>query len=466
MRRIPRLNAPLLPLTVCLMAGIVVGQLLAPALLAGLLLGAVLLALLLGRWPIAQSIALWGCFLLLGMLVAPGSEERMPDGVWTEAVVASVPAERPKTVMVELLLPETGEQRRCYVWKDGRSLQLTVGQELEVCLRDSQFVGRDGWRIGGDGFNRLTHLQRLRIRALQWRGSLAAKFRTMEGDEDAHAVLAAMALGDKSALTRELRDTYSVSGASHVLALSGLHLSIVYLLLTQLTLRRWRYCLTQGVIVLCIWAFALLTGLSTSIVRAATMLTVYSLFSLGGRRHAPLGTLSFTAMLMLLTDSRLLFDVGFQLSFMAMLGILLFHPLFERMVSAKWMMTHRPVKWLYGLTSVSVSAQLGTAPLIAYYFGRFSTWFLLTNFIVIPLTTLILYGALLVLVIPAWGSILLWIVGMMNRALGWISALPLASIDGLHPSVLQVAMLYVLIAIFYLLLALQSPRERVRVRDI
>ena len=149
-----------------------------------------------------------------------------------------------------------------------------------------------------------------------------------------------------------------------------------------------------------------------------------------------------------------------------MLGILLFHPLFERMVSAKWMMTHRPVKWLYGLTSVSVSAQLGTAPLIAYYFGRFSTWFLLTNFIVIPLTTLILYGALLVLVIPAWGSILLWIVGMMNRALGRISALPLASIDDLHPSVLQVAMLYVLIAILYLLLALQSPRGRVRVRDI
>ena len=187
------------------------------------------------------------------------------------------------------------------------------------------------------------------------------------------------------------------------------------------------------------------------------MLTVYSLFSLGGRRHAPLGVLSFTAMLMLLADSRSLFDVGFQLSFMAMLGILLFHPLFKRMVSTKWMMTHRPVKWLYELTGVSISAQLGTAPLIAYYFGRFSTWFILTNFIVVPAAFVIIFGALLTLLIPPVGQVLVWITDKLNLSLNAIASLPFSSIDGLHPSGLQVVLIYILIAIIYFMARILLP---------
>ena len=394
MLHFPRLNAPLLPLAVCLAAGIAIGSgSIAGVPVVGVFVGVVVLTLMMGRWPLVQSIGVWLCFLLLGMLIAPNEQERTHRYVRTETVVS----------------PE-----------------------------DS------------DSFNRLSHWQRVRVRALEWREHLVTKFRALEGDEEAEAVLAAMVLGDKSALTRELRDTYSVSGASHILALSGLHLSIIYLLLTRLTLGRRRFWLVQVLVITAIWAFALLTGLSTSIVRAAIMLTAYSLFTLGGRRHAPLGVLSFTAILMLLLDSRALFDVGFQLSFMAMLGILLIHPLFENVVSTKWMMSHRPVKYVYELVGVSIAAQLGTAPLVAFYFGRFSTWFLLTNLIVVPLATLILYAALASLVIPVLGNVALWLVGTMNAALGWIQALPLSSIDGLHPSLLQVAMIYVIIAVLYL----------------
>lgn len=394
MLHFPRLNAPLLPLAVCLAAGIAIGgSSIAGIPVVGIFVGVVVLSLLVGRWPLIQSMGVWLCFLVLGMLIAPQEEERPHRYVHTETVVS----------------PDD------------------------------------------EGFNDLSHWQRLKVRALQWRGQLVTKFHTLEGDEEAEAVLAAMVLGDKSALTRELRTTYSVSGASHILALSGLHLSIIYLLLTRLTLGRRRFWLVQVLVILAIWAFALLTGLSTSIVRAAIMLTAYSLFSLGGRRHAPLGVLSFTAILMLLIDPHSLFDVGFQLSFMAMLGILLFDPLFENMVSVKWMMSHRPVKYLYELVGVSISAQLGTAPLVAFYFGRFSTWFLLTNLIVVPLATLILYAALTSFVIPALGSVALWLAGTMNAALGWVQALPLSSIEGLHPSLLQVAMIYVIIAVLYLI---------------
>lgn len=460
-RRFPHLQAPLLPLAVCLAAGIVVGNPFPSGLpLLLLLLALVTVSLFLRRRPLAQSMGIWTCFLTLGMITAPTEEGQTADGKWTEAVVASTPAERPKTMMTELLLPATGERRRCFIWKDERSQQLAPGDNLLVCIHEGQFVSRNGWQPGGDGFNQLSSFQRLRIRALQWRGRLLHRLKQQDGDGQAQAVVAAMALGDKSALSRELRDTYSATGASHILALSGLHLSIIYLLLTRLTMGRRRFWLTQVLVVLAIWAYALLTGLSVSIMRAATMLTIYSLFALGGRRQSPLGVLSFTAIVLLLTDSSSLFDIGFQLSFMSMLGILLFTPILDRWVSASWMTCHQPIKWLYGLLAVSAAAQLGTAPLVAYYFGRFSTWFLLTNIIAIPAATLILYGTLLTLLIPATGGVLLWLAGTLNSGLVQITKLPLACIEGLNPSILQVAMTYVAIAVLGVLLNYWHPQRQ------
>ena len=415
--------------------------------------------MMMGRWPLVQSVGILLCFVVLGMTVAAGEEERVEDGVWTEAVVASPLTEKPKTMMADLLLPSTGERRRCYIWKDEHSQSLGLGDNLLVCISDSQFVRRDDWKLGGDGFNHLSNIQRLRIRALRWRGTLVERMVAPSEDSEAQAVLAAMVLGDKSALTRELRETYATTGASHILALSGLHLGIIYMLLTRLTLGRRRFWLTQVLVVLGVWAFALITGLSTSVVRAAIMISLFALFSLGGRRRAPLGVLSFTAIVMLLCNPDSVYDIGFQLSFMAMLGILVFMPLFERMVSVKWMMEHRLVRWLFALMAVSVAAQLGTAPLVAYHFGRFSTYFLLTNLLVIPAATLILYGAVVTLIIPAMGSVLVWMTGMLNSALGWMSGLPLSSIEGLHPSWWQVALVYVLEVLFFLLLWRYGPRD-------
>ena len=270
--------------------------------------------------------------------------------------------------------------------------------------------------------------------------------------DDRYAVVAAMALGDRSALTKELKETYSKTGASHVLALSGLHLGIIYALLSMLVVgRRWQM-ITQVATVLSIWAFVFLTGMSASVVRSAVMLTVYALLALGHRQKMSVNTLAFTAIVMLLVTPKALFDVGFQMSFMAVFSILLFVPLFYRPFSAEYLMTHRAVSWLWGMVAVSVAAQIGVAPLIAYYFGRFSCYFLLTNFIVIPAATLILYLALGTLLIPSLGVVLASMVGLLNTTLLYIATIPGATIEGLHPSVgLTVAIYGVLLAAYYLL---------------
>ena len=451
-------HCPLLIPALCLAIGIALGDHIPHGVpMLPVLLTAIAVTLLAGRWPLVQSLGVSLCFTLLGMTIASKDGERLADGVWTEAVVASPPTEKPKTMMTDLLLPSTGERRRCFIWKDERSQGLDVGDNLLVCIRDSQFISRDSWHRGGDGFSHLSNIQRLRLRALQWRSTLVQRIISPDDDSDAQAVLAAMVLGDKSALSKELRTTYSATGASHILALSGLHLGIIYLLLTRLTLGRRRMWLTQVPVVLGIWAFALITGLSTSVVRAAMMISLYAVFSLGGRRQSPLGVLSFTAIIMLLFNSDSLYDIGFQLSFMAMLGILVFVPLFERMVSIRWLMEHRVVKWLMAMMTMSVAAQLTTAPLVAYHFGRFSTYFLLTNLLAIPIATLILYVAVATLIVPAIAGVLGWLAGVLNAVLGWVSGLPLASIEGLHPSLLQVAMMYA--QFFRCLLLLKRPTK-------
>ena len=302
------------------------------------------------------------------------------------------------------------------------------------------------------GEGEASRIERTKQYFLHQRSLLLERLETAGLSDDRYAVVAAMALGDRSALTKELKETYSKTGASHVLALSGLHLGIIYALLSMLVVgRRWQM-ITQVATVLSIWAFVFLTGMSASVVRSAIMLTVYALLALGHRQKMSVNTLAFTAIVMLLVTPKALFDVGFQMSFMAVFSILLFVPLFYRPFSAEYLMTHRAVSWLWGMVAVSVAAQIGVAPLIAYYFGRFSCYFLLTNFIVIPAATLILYLALGTLLIPSLGVVLASMVGLLNTTLLYIATIPGATIEGLHPSVgLTVAIYGVLLAAYYLL---------------
>ena len=295
----------------------------------------------------------------------------------------------------------------------------------------------------------LSRLDRSKTYFLEQRTQLLDRLSESGVDGSVYAVVAAMSLGDKSQLTKELKDTYAVSGASHILALSGLHLGIIYTLLSLLlSHRRWQV-VSQVVIIVCIWLFVFLVGMSASVVRSAVMFTIYALLSLGHRDKMSVNILAFAAIVMLLFNPMSLFDLGFQLSFMAVLAILLFYPLFESVWSQAFLLDHRIFRWLWMML------------LIAYYFGRFSNYFLLANLVVVPAATLILYLSLLVLLIPSFAYLLIYIVEALNRLLTGIATLPGASIEGLHPTLLQVWMTYVIIGAVYCLLIRRTSVIRV-----
>ena len=336
----------------------------------------------------------------------------------------------------------------CLLWK-WRHLQ-TIAIMTGVVLFGALLINLNGNTSDDND----SPLGRSRDFFLTQREVLLERFAEAGLADDNYAIVAAMVLGDKSALSRDIKNTYSITGASHILALSGLHLGIIYALLSFLVVgRRWQF-FTQILIILSIWAFVFLVGMPTSVVRAAVMLTVYALLALGHRNKMSINTLAFTAIVMLLFQPSALFTISFQMSFMAVLTILLFVPLFEAVFTPEYLMTHRWVKWLWGMIAVSCAAQIGVAPLIAYYFGRFSCWFLLTNFIVIPAAMLILYLSLLVLLIPQLAFLLVQVVGTLNTALAKIAQLPGASIDGLHPTLTQTVLVYVFIMAVYVLLSL------------
>ena len=490
MKNKPFGEAPLLRLAVCLMTGIVVGDVVGGGnWLLWLLAAVVLGTLLLWRYAVLQSVAIAVCFVLLGWLLVQRQEASLrlswPEReVVYEAVVLTDPVEKPKTMAVDILL--TGNQRKlkCYLYKDDRSRSLRVGDGLRIQSRirpNSQwrrgsfdyktylevhgfsgqtFVSSWKWRKAQISLRGLSRLERTRLYFLKLRCRLLARITAESADRDALAVVAAMALGDKSALSQELKDTYAVAGASHVLALSGLHLGIIYTLLSFLIVgRRW-HAVSQILIILAIWAFVFLVGMTTSVVRSATMLTAYALLSLGQRDRMSVNTLAFTAMLVLLFSPMSLFDVGFQMSYLSVFSILLFVPLAEGLFSQGWLMEHRIVRWLWALAAVSLAAQIGVAPLTAYYFGRLPVWFLLTNLIVIPAATLILWLLPVVLVFPSLANLLLYIVSGLNALLSAVATLPGASISGLHPTKLQTTMTYVVIVACYLLAFRFSQRRR------
>ena len=298
----------------------------------------------------------------------------------------------------------------------------------------------------------VSKLERSRNYFLSQRARLLDRLSKNGVDGNVYAVVAAMTLGDKSQLTKELKETYTVTGAAHVLALSGLHLSIIYTLLSLFFCRQRWQIVSQVLIVVSIWLFVFLVGMSSSVVRSAVMLTVYALLSLGDRNRMSVNTLAFTAIIMLMVHPLSLFDIGFQLSFLAVLSILIWYPVFEGVIPQSFLMSHRLVRWLWSLLAVSCAAQLGTAPLIAYYFGRFSSLFLITNLVVLPFAPLIIYLTLAVLFIPSLAYILVYIVSALNGVLTFLASIPWVSIEALHPSILQIMMIYVIIAATYLLI--------------
>ncbi|WP_291908195.1 ComEC/Rec2 family competence protein [Chitinophaga sp. CB10] len=231
---------------------------------------------------------------------------------------------------------------------------------------------------------------------------------------------AALLIGDRQGLDKALVRDYSNTGIVHVIAISGMHLSLLYasLLLALAWLPRGRYTdLLKALLILAfLWGFTFLTGASASVLRAAVMFSATTLgrFVLA-RKSNIYNALAASAFVLLAVDPYLIIDTGFQLSYLAVLSILLFQQkLYQRL--------HCRYKWLdylWQMAALTLAAQLLTTPLCLYYYHQFPTWFLLANLVAVPLSTFIIYGEILMLLLTPVPFLAEWI-GRGNRFVIWL----------------------------------------------
>lgn len=272
---------------------------------------------------------------------------------------------------------------------------------------------------------------------------------------DAMGVIAALTLGNKSHLAPEVRAAYTDAGAAHALALSGLHVGVIYVMLgflmRGLVRRRSLRWVADVVIVTVLWLFALMVGMSASVVRAVTMCSLYAVARWVSRDSAPINVLSLAALVMLMGRPFYLFDVGFQLSFMAMASILWLEPYME-MLFQRGPLSRLPA-YFVGVVCMSLAAQVGTLPLTLYHFGTFPTWFLITNLLVVPSLSLLLMLCVVWWVfaltgIPwatALGVLLQWLVQSLTSCLAHIASWPHAVLRVEHFTLVSALASYLLI---------------------
>ena len=244
------------------------------------------------------------------------------------------------------------------------------------------------------------------------------------------AIAQALILGDKSLLDQETRNSFGATGAMHVLAVSGLHIGIITQLLlylfqfsSKLITRRNAVLIT----VLLLWIYALLTGFSPSVVRAVFMFSVLILSQETGGNYAPINVLFFTAFILILFNPYVIYDIGFQLSYLAMLGIYtLYKPI------AAWYITKNKIlNYLWQGSAIGFAAQAMTVPLTLYYFHQFPNYFALTNLGIMGISTVAMgfgMGIFILHYIPFIGKVASFILAtslwLMLRFLQWVEHLP------------------------------------------
>jgi competence protein ComEC len=279
----------------------------------------------------------------------------------------------------------------------------------------------------------------LRGMFIRWRESLLQRLAQEPIEQREMGVLSALILGKASAIDREVMQNYARAGVVHVLAVSGMHVALIYMLLKPLFERLWGRSkarrLKTIIPVVLLWLYAAMTGFSPSVLRAAWMFSFVIVADNFGLRNTIYNTMAASALLLLMMDPMIAFSMGFMLSYLAVIGIAAIHPALHRL----FYFESRISKWLWELTSISVSAQLATLPLTLYLFHQFPTWFMITNVMVIPLSTIVLYLALAYFALLAFAPLASFIAGLvglltriMNDLMEWSAHWPYALIEGVN----------------------------------
>ena len=274
--------------------------------------------------------------------------------------------------------------------------------------------------------------------------------------DDQLSIINALILGQRQNITKEVYDNYTNAGAIHILAVSGLHVGIILLILNFVFKPVERFKngkqLKTIILLVLLWSYALIAGGSASIIRATTMFSIVAIGMNLKRQTNIYNTLAISVFVLLLIKPNFLFDVGFQLSYAAVIAIVSFQPILERL----WKPKYKLPNLLWKTLTVTVSAQFGIIPISLYYFHQFPSLFWLSNLVVIPFLGVILGMGLLVITLSvfgmpktylsdAFGKVINW----MNQFFGWISNQEDFLILDIPFNVLQVVISYLIIFSIY-----------------
>lgn len=292
--------------------------------------------------------------------------------------------------------------------------------------------------------------------ATKARDQMLSIFRKAGLDGREYAVLSALILGFDDEIDRDLMKAYSATGAMHILSVSGLHVGIIYMVFSAmlgfLDKNKGLRILKFIILISFLWIYAFITGLSPAVLRAAGMISILVAGNLLKRKTNLYNTLAGSAILLLLYDASLVFDMGFQLSYLALGGILAFEKHITPLFDLKGLMLSS-----WNLISVSIAAQLSTLPLCLLYFHQFPAYFLFSSLLAIPLSTLIIYEGILLLMISHFETLTiitstlikthLW---LLNQGIYYLHLMPMALTPGIEISWFQAASFLLFMICFYL----------------
>lgn len=328
-------------------------------------------------------------------------------------IVTDSPQEKAKTVAYRVLLPDEDRQVVCYF--QGNSLisdRLNPGDEFlfygEIqpfrnmgnpddfdyvrYMHNQNFVG--SVYVSSDAYKRTGEVSsNFKYQALRCRQAILDFYKALDLKETEYAVLSALTLGYQNELSDDLKQGFRTTGTVHVLSVSGLHVGIIYVMMTFLLGFVHRsskyYWIKPVLIILLLWGYAFITGLPPSVVRASAMLSVFCVSEIVRRKSFSIHALFIAAFFMLLVNPFSLFDIGLQLSFMSVLSILYLHPKMSGLIKIE----NKYIRYIWQMFALSIVAQLATFPICLYYFGTFPTYFFIANLIIVPVVSLIMYAA-------------------------------------------------------------------------
>ncbi len=284
---------------------------------------------------------------------------------------------------------------------------------------------------------------------------LLKNLRTYIPDKKSLGVAEALLTGYREDMDKELAVEYSSTGVAHIIAISGLHLGMIqtgllFLLSWLLKLKNGRQ-LRAILVIAILWAFALMTGGSPSVLRSALMFSMILMGEVIGKKNNSYNGLAASAFLLLIFNPYLVWNVGFQLSYSAVLSILIFSGPISRWVQS----SSKIINYGWQLVAVTLSAQILTLPFVVYYFNQFPVYFLLANLVAVPLTGIILF-VLIVLAMGIWwwpwlaiiiGKIASALIGFMNEFIGFVHRLPMSKVEEIYFP-LHIALLAMIFIVF------------------